>query len=175
MRQKYFLRSLSGLLFLAGSYSAFACEVSLSNPVRLGFVERGALGAPSDYLQRVYSSQLASFSTLVFLPVRPLIKEQVMKSSARMMLSVAQARSGEGPPQVNALDSKVLPQIDRRLVFLTYLIYERNQKINLEAAAALKSGACWAILRFTGLSISSRDASLNVFANLIHSTLIEEK
>ena len=46
--------------------SAFACEAILSSHDPNGFVYRGAVGEPSKYTQRVYSSEGMSFSTVVF-------------------------------------------------------------------------------------------------------------
>ena len=46
--------------------SAFACEAILSSRDRNGFVYRGAVGEPSQYIQQVYSAKEMSFSTVVF-------------------------------------------------------------------------------------------------------------
>ena len=49
----------------------FACEAILQKDVVQGFVERGLLGSEDTYVQRVYSGDDVSYSTLMFSSTTP--------------------------------------------------------------------------------------------------------
>jgi len=88
------------------------------------------------------------------------------------MISTVVARTKNFRPEVKLLNDDLLPRVDSRLAFLSYVEYGDVGQINLEASSVIQIGNCWAILRFTALAKASKDEALNQFASLIRATKI---
>jgi hypothetical protein len=151
---------------------AFACEAVLNLKSLSGFVAKGKLGQSSQYVQHVYAGEQMSFSTIVFPPQTVLNKHQVMQGTAESMASTVLSRTKNFEPKIMVLNEELLPQLDSRLVFLSYAEYGSLGEVNLEATSVIQIGKCWAILRFTALAKKSKEESLNRFADLIRATKI---
>ena len=67
----------------------FACEAILQMNVVQGFVERGLLGSEDTYVQRVYSGDDVSYSTLMFSSTTPFNRKSVIQQTAKSMISTA--------------------------------------------------------------------------------------
>ncbi len=149
---------------------AFACEANLQMNAISGFIERGTLGSKATYSQKVYSGDKMSFSTLVFSPDRAFNKKILMQQTARSMISTVSSANQGSNPQVKILNESLLPQLDDRLAFLSYVTHGSEGAINVEAAASIRTGLCWSVLRFSALKKQTKDKALNHFANLIRAT-----
>ena len=150
--------------------SAFACEAILSSRDRNGFVYRGAVGEPSQYIQQVYSAKEMSFSTVVFASKPNFEKNKALLGTSKNMLSTVAARTKSESPKVQLLNDNLLSRVDERLEFISYIKYGRPGAVNIEASSVIKARDCWAILRFTGLNKGSRDEAMDIFASLIRNT-----
>ncbi|MDC3235052.1 hypothetical protein OBB02_03305 [Candidatus Puniceispirillum sp.] len=151
---------------------AVACEANLELSSVPGFVERGVLGSEGTYSQKVYSGEQMSYSTLVFSPGTAFNKNGLMRQTAKSMISTVSAVSNVSDPQVQVLNKEVLPNLDDRLAFLSYVTHRSQGLVNIEASASIRIGSCWSVLRFSALKKQTRDESLNHFANLIRATLL---
>ena len=152
--------------------AVFACEASLDLKNSPSFVDKGTLGNETDYLQRVYSSQGISYSTIVF-PSKPFPNKKILlRETIKQMVSTAKVGHKNDNPQVKVLNEELLPKLDNRLAFLTYINHGRDGFVNVEAAGLLENKSCWAILRFTAQKKETRDVALNEFANLIRKTRV---
>lgn len=152
--------------------TVFACEAVLDLTRLSGFAEKGKFGNDLEYVQRVYSGERMSFSTIVFPPQAVFDKTQALQSTARNMASTVLARTENFEPKIRVLNEELLPQLDSRLAFLSYVEYGRLGEVNLEASSVIQIGQCWAILRFTALAKTSKEEALNHFADLIRATKI---
>ena len=150
--------------------SAFACEAILSQRDPNGFVYRGAVGEPSQYIQQVYSAKEMSFSTVVFASKPNFEKNKALLGTSKNMLSTVAARTKSESPKVQLLNDNLLSRVDERLEFISYIKYGRPGAVNVEASSVIKVRDCWAILRFTGLNKGSRDEAMDIFASLIRNT-----
>ena len=130
----------------------FACEATLQLNVVKGFVERGLLGSEDTYVQRVYSGDNVSYSTLMFPSTTPFNRKSVIQQTAKSMTSTVSAANKLSSPQVQILNKLLLPKIDDRLSFLSYVTHGSKGSINVEASASIKTQACWSILRFSALN-----------------------
>ena len=148
----------------------FACEAILQLSVAPGFVERGVLGSKNTYVQRVYSGDNMSYSALIFSPKTAFNKKSLIQQTAKSMISTVSAVNKGPNPQIQILNIDVLPNLDTRLAFLSYIIYEAEGFINVEASASIRTESCWSVLRFSALKQQTKDEALNHFANLIRST-----
>lgn len=161
------------LCMITVSSVVLACDATLDLKRVDGFVQRGTLGDPQKYIQKVYSGDDMSFSTVVLAPVPDFNRDKLLLQSSRSMSSTVASRTGVKNPQVQVLHDHLLPAIDARLAFLSYVKYGSEQSVNIEASGAIQSGSCWALVRFTGLKRSTKEESLNVFAALIQNTILE--
>lgn len=150
----------------------FACEAVLNLDAAPGFVERGALGSKDTYVQKVYSGQKLSFSTIVFPSHVTFNKEKALQNTAKSMVTTVLANTKNFKPDVKVLRDNLLPKIDARLAFLSFIKYGETGSVNIEASGVVKHKNCWAVLRFTALSKDTRDAALNQFADLIRATRV---
>ena len=148
----------------------FACEAILQLSVAPGFIERGVLGSKNTYVQRVYSGDDMSYSALIFAPKTAFNKKSLIQQTAKSMISTVSAVNKGPNPQIQILNSDVLPNLDTRLAFLSYITYETEGSINVEASASIRTESCWSVLRFSALKKSTKDKALNHFANLIRAT-----
>ena len=153
--------------------AVLACDAILDLKSSPGLVERGILGDPSEYVQRVYSGDMMSFSTIVFASKGPPNKKQLLTETVKSMVSTVLARTENFKPQAQVLNQELLPQLDKRLAFLTYIEYGVEGAVNVEAAGLVQSDKCWSILRFTALEKVNRDQALNQFSYLIRSTKVD--
>ena len=149
---------------------AFACEANLQLNVISGFVERGTLGSKDTYSQRVYSGDDMSYSTLIFSSERAFNKKSLIRQTAKSMIATVSGANRASDPQVKILDKKLLPKLDDRLVFLSYITHGTEGSVNVEASASIKTDTCWSVLRFSALKKQTRDEALNHFASLIRAT-----
>jgi len=149
---------------------AFACEAILDLGVAPGFVERGLLGSKETYVQRVYSGNKMSYSTLLFSQDVAFNKKSLMQQTAKSMILTVSTANKTEKPQVQVLDTVFLPELDSRLGFLTYITHGTKGSINVEASASIKNGLCWSILRFSARQKQTKEEALNQFANLIKAT-----
>ena len=149
---------------------AFACEAILKFNNVSGFVERGSLGSKNTYVQKVYSGDHMSYSTIVFAPEVLFDKKGLLQQTAESMISTVSAAHKTSNPQVKVLNKSQLPQLDGRLAFLSYIIHEAEGSINVEASASIRTGSCWSVLRFSALNKHTKDEALNQFATLIRAT-----
>jgi len=149
---------------------AFACEATLKLNSIAGFVERGTLGSKETYIQKVYSGYNMSYSTLIFSKERAFNKKSLIQQTAKTMIGSVSAAGKASNPQVKILDNEILPKLDNRLAFLSYIEYESEGSINVEASALLRTGPCWSVLRFSALKKETKDEALNHFAKLIRKT-----
>ena len=101
----------------------FACEAGLQLSVVQGFVERGVLGSEDTYVQRVYSGDDVSYSTLMFPSTTPFNRKNVIQQTAKSMMSTVSAADKFSSPQVQVLNKSLLPKIDDRRLFLSYLTH----------------------------------------------------
>ena len=148
----------------------FACEARLDLANAAGFSSKGELSASEEYIQRVYSGNRMSFSTLVFSRNPEFIKKRIFQQTAHRMAKTVLNRSKILEPEIKVLNDSLLPQIDPRLAFLSYIQYGSDFSINIEASGVVKTNKCWAILRFTALAKNTKEEALNHFAALIRST-----
>ena len=148
----------------------FACEAVLQLSVAPGFIERGVLGSKNTYVQRVYSGDNMSYSALIFPPKTAFDKKSLIQQTAKSMISTVSAVNKGPNPQVQILNSGVLPNLDTRLAFLSYITYEAEGSINVEASASIRTESCWSVLRFSALKKQTKDEALNHFADLIRAT-----
>ena len=149
---------------------AFACEANLQLNEISGFVERGTLGSKDTYSQRVYSGNDMSYSTLIFSSERAFNKNSIISQTAKSMIATVSGVNKTSDPKVKILDKKLLPRLDNRLVFLSYVTHGTEGSINVEASASIKTDTCWSVLRFSALKKQTRDEALNHFASLIRAT-----
>lgn len=149
---------------------AFACEAVLKLSGVPDFVQRGVLGSKDTYSQRVYSGEHMSYSTIVFSPEKKFNKKILVQETARSMISTVVSVNKVSDPQVKILNESLLPQLDSRLVFLSYIIHGTEGSKNVEASASIRTGSCWSVLRFSALKQQTKDTALNHFANLIRAT-----
>lgn len=152
--------------------TVFACEAVLDLTRVSGFMAKGKLGNDLEYVQHVYAGERMSFSTIVFPPQTVFDKNRLMQSTAQSMVSTVLSRAKNFKPKIRVLNEELLPQLDSRLVFLSYVEYGRLGEVNLEASSVIQIGQCWAILRFTALAKKSKEEPLNRFADLIRATKI---
>jgi hypothetical protein len=150
-----------------------ACEATLDIKGTKGFIQRGTLGGPQKYIQKVYSGDNMSFSTVVLAPLPDFNSDKLLLQSSRSMSATVARRTGAKSPQIQVLHNHLLASIDRRLAFLSYVKYGTQQSVNIEASGAILAGSCWALVRFTGLKKSTKEEALNVFAALIQNTKLE--
>jgi hypothetical protein len=150
----------------------FACEAVLDLDVAQGFVERGTLGSKDTYLQKVYSGKKMSYSATVFPSHVTFNKHKALQDTAKSMANTVLSSTKNFKPDVKVLNKNLLPKIDARLAFLSYIKYGESGSVNVEASSVVKHKKCWAILRFTALSKGTMDAALNQFANLIRATRV---
>jgi hypothetical protein len=148
----------------------FACEAILQLSSAPGFVERGVLGSKNTYVQRVYSGDKMSYSAIIFAPKTAFNKKSLVQQTAKSMISTVSAVNKGPNPQIQILNSDVLPNLDTRLAFLSYITYEAEGSINVEASASIRTGSCWSVLRFSALKKQTKDEALNQFATLIRAT-----
>jgi len=148
----------------------FACDAILKRNVVPSFVERGILGSEDTYIQRVYSGDDMSYSTLIFSKDRPFNKKSLIQQTARTMIAVVSAANKASDPQVQILNNEVLPRLDSRLAFLSYIAYGTEGSITVEASASIRAGSCWSVLRFSAQKKQTKDEALNYFAQLINTT-----
>ena len=100
------------------------------------------------------------------------LTKKVLKSTARGMISAVQNRTKNFTPDIKLLNESLLPQIDPRLTFLSYVQYGVTGSVNIEASGVVKTDKCWALLRFTALAKDTKEEALNRFAGLIRSTTV---
>ena len=86
------------------------------------------------------------------------------------MLSTVTTTNKSSSSQVKILDEGLLPKLDSRLSFLSYIAYEKDGSINVEASASIRTKLCWSVLRFSALNKHTKDEALNQFATLIRAT-----
>ena len=149
---------------------AFACEAILDLSVAPGFVDRGLLGSRETYVQRVYSGNKMSYSTLIFSSETAFNKKSLIQQTAKSMLSTVSAPNKSAGPQVKILNEGLLPELDSRLSFLSYIAHKKDGSINVEASASIRTKLCWSVLRFSALNKQTKDEALNQFATLIRAT-----
>ena len=149
---------------------AFACDAVLQLSVVPDFVQRGVLGSKDTYSQKVYSGDHMSYSTVVFSPEKAFNKKSLMQQTARSMISTVSSAITASGPQVKILNKSLLPKLDDRLVFLSYLTHGSEGSINVEASASIKTDLCWSVLRFSALKKQAKEEALNQFATLIRAT-----
>jgi hypothetical protein len=150
--------------------AVFACDAAVNLTKIAGFVSKGTLGKDDDYIQRVYSGNNMSFSTVVFPPKATFNKEKALQNIAKSMVSAVRARTKNFEPNIKILNQNLLSKLDGRLEFLIYAQYGSEQAVNIEASSVIKNKNCWAILRFTALSKEKKEVALNHFAALIRVT-----
>ena len=150
----------------------FACEAVLNLDAAPGFVERGALGSKDTYVQKVYSGEKMSYSTIVFPSHVTFNKKKALQNTAKSMATIVLSNTKNLKPNVKVLRDDLLPNIDARLAFLNFIKYGATGSVNVEASSVVKHKDCWAVLRFTALSKETRDAALNQFADLIRATRV---
>ena len=152
--------------------AVLSCEAHLDLTNQPTFKLKGKLGEPVEYTQLVYAGDQMSFSTIIF-PTKVLFsKKKVLKSTARGMISTVQNRTKNFTPDIKLLNESLLPQIDPRLTFLSYVQYGVAGSVNIEASGVVKTDKCWALLRFTALAKDTKEEALNRFAGLIRSTTV---
>ena len=150
----------------------FACEAVLRLNDAPGFVKRGVLGSTDTYVQRVYSGYQMSYSTLIFSPETPFNTKNLIQQTAKSMVKTVSAANKAREPQVQILNKALLPKLDGRLAFLSYINYETEGSINVEASASIRTETCWSVLRFSGIKKKTKEEALNHFANLIRATAL---
>ena len=148
----------------------FACEAILQANVVSGFIDRGALGTKDTYIQRIYSGDNMSYSTLIFSSETAFNKKSLIQQTAKSMLATVSATNKSTGLQVKILNEGLLPKLDSRLSFLSYVVYEKDGSINVEASASIRTKLCWSVLRFSALNKHTKDEALNQFATLIRAT-----
>ena len=150
----------------------FACEALLDLDAAPGFIERGVLGSKDTYVQKVYSGEKMSYSTTVFPSHVTFNKKKALQNTAKSMATTVLANTKNFKPDVKVLNDNLLPKIDARLAFLSFIKYGATGSVNVEGSAVAKHKDCWAVLRFTALSKDTSDAALNQFADLIRATRV---
>jgi hypothetical protein len=148
----------------------FACEAVLQLSVVPDFVPRGVLGSKETYSQHVYSGEDMSYSTVVFPPEIAFNKKSLIQQTAKSMISTVSSANQASDPQVKILNELLLPQLDGRLAFLSYITHGTDGSINVEASASIRTNSCWSVLRFSALKKQTKDKALNHFAKLIRAT-----
>ena len=88
------------------------------------------------------------------------------------MISTVLNRTKNFTPDIKLLNESLLPQIDPRLTFLSYVQYGVTGSVNIEASGVVKTDKCWALLRFTALAKDTKEEALNHFDGLIRSTTV---
>ena len=111
-----------------------------------------------------------SYSALIFAPKTAFNKKSLIQQTAKSMISTVSAVNKGPNPQIQVLNSGVLPNLDTRLAFLSYIAYEAEGSINVEASATIRTESCWSVLRFSALKKQTKDEALDYFANLIRAT-----
>jgi hypothetical protein len=111
-----------------------------------------------------------SYSVIIFAPKTAFNKKSLIQQTAKSMISTVSAVNKGPNPQIQILNSDVLPNLDTRLAFLNYITYDAEGFINVEAAASIRTESCWSVLRFSALEKQTKDEALNHFANLIRAT-----
>ena len=86
------------------------------------------------------------------------------------MLATVSATNESTGPQVKILNEGLLPKLDSRLSFLSYITHEKDGSVNVEASASIRTKLCWSVLRFSALNKHTKDEALNQFATLIRAT-----
>lgn len=152
--------------------TAWACNATLDMSKELGFYPRATLGSASQYTQRVYSGDAASFSTLTFPKDVKFDRQALLRNSARKMVEAVSSKAGIPKPVVNLLDVNLLPRVDPRLEFLGYIQHPSQGGVTVEVVAALRSGACWTVLRFTDTKNNQKEEGLESFALLAKNTVL---
>ena len=152
--------------------TVFACEAILNIERVSGFALKGTLGSDSKYVQRVYSGKHMSFSTIIFPGKVIFNKGKVIKDTAKGMVTTVLAQTKNFKPSVEVLNDDLLPKLDGRLAFLSYIKYGSKALVNVEASGVIKNEECWAILRFTALAKETKEEALNQFAKLIRATRV---
>jgi hypothetical protein len=152
--------------------TAWACNATLDMSKELGFYPRATLGSASQYTQRVYSGDAASFSTITFPKDVKFDKKTLLHNSAKNMVEAVSSKTGISKPVVNLLDANVLPRVDRRLEFLGYIQHPSQGGVTVEVVAALRSWACWTVLRFTDTKNNQKEEGLESFALLTKNTVL---
>ena len=150
----------------------FACEAVLNLDAAPGFIERGTLGSKDTYVQKVYSGEKLSYSTIVFPSHVTFNKKKALQDTAKSMATKVLSNTKDFKPDVKVLNDNLLPKIDARLAFLNFTTYGTTGSVNVEASSVVMHKDCWAVLRFTALSKDTRDVALNQFANLIRATRV---
>ena len=150
----------------------FACEAVLNLDATPEFIERGALGSKDTYVQKIYSGEKMSYSTIVFPSHVTFNKKKALQNTAKSMVTTVLANTKNFKPDVKVLNDNLLPKIDARLAFLSFIKYGATGSVNVEASSVVKQNDCWAVLRFTALSKYTRDAALDQFADLIRATRV---
>ena len=150
--------------------AVFACDAAVNLNKIPEFISKGMLGKDGDYIQRVYSGDNMSFSTVVFPPKATFNKEKALQNIAKSMVSAVRARTQNFEPNINILNQNLLSKLDARLEFLIYARYGSEQAVNIEASSVIKNKHCWVILRFTALNKETKEVALNHFAALIRAT-----
>ena len=167
---RHWLTALFVFYWCLMSPMAFACEANLQLSVISGFIERGTLGSRDTYSQKVYSGDNMSYSTLVFSPGTTFDKKSLIQQTAKSMISTVSAISKASNWKVKILNKELLPQLDARLAFLSYITHGTEGQINVEASASIRTKSCWSVLRFSAIKKQTRDEALNHFAKLIRAT-----
>mgnify|MGYP001286104715 CR=1 FL=1 len=167
---RHWLAALLVFYWCLMSPVAFACEAMLKYTAVPGFVDRGVLGSKDTYTQRVYSGDQMSYSTVTFSPDTRFNKTSIIEQTARSIIKTVSASSKTSDIQVKNLNKVLLPQIDDRLAFLSYVDYAAEGSITVEASSAIRTDTCWSVLRFSALKKQTKEDALNFFANLIRAT-----
>ncbi len=152
--------------------AVLACEAQLNIGDVSGFVSKGTLGSDTEYVQRVYSGNRMSFSTTVFPDKAFFNKSKVIQNTASGMLKTVLAQTKNFKPSVKVLNEELLPKLDARLAFLSYIKYGNKAAVNVEASGVIQTEECWAIVRFTALAKETKEEALNQFAQLIRATRV---
>ena len=167
---RHWLAALLVFYWCFMSPMVFACEAVLQLSVVPDFVPRGVLGSKDTYSQKVYSGDDMSYSTVVFPTKRAFNKKSLIQQTARSMISIVSSANQVSDPQVKILNKSLLPQLDDRLAFLSYITHGTDGSINVEASASIRTDSCWSVLRFSALKKQTKEKALNHFANLIRAT-----
>ena len=79
-----------------------------------------------------------SFSTIIF-PTKVLSKKKFSKA---YKISTVQNGNKNFTPDIKLLNESLLPQIDPRLTFLSYVQYGVTGSVNIEASGVVKTDKC---------------------------------
>lgn len=152
--------------------TVLACEAILKLSAVPDFVERGSLGSKDTYVQRVYSGNSMSYSTIMFSLNTAFDEKALLRETAKGMISTVSGKNKGSYPQVQILNKALLPELDSRLAFLSYITHGIKGSINVEASASIRTDTCWSVLRFSAFKKQTSDEALNRFANLIRATIL---